>query len=197
MRIDPKGWEYWWEEWFKPILIAAVLALFIRTFVAQPFKIPSNSMYPTLKPGDRIFVNKFIYGARVPFTDIKFPKIREPRAGDIVVFISPVEKKKFLVKRFIAYGGESVEIKDGGVYVDGKRLIAPPMNKVFYYGRGDYGHENRVIEVPKGYFYVLGDNSINSLDSRYWGFVPDRNLVGKAFVIHWPISRIRLIKDGE
>lgn len=197
MRLDPKSWEYWWEEWFKPILIAAFLALFIRTFVAQPFKIPSNSMYPTLKPGDRIFVNKFIYGARIPFTDITFPKIRSPKAGDIVVFVSPVEKKKFLVKRFIAYGGESVEIKDGGIYVDGKRLEAPPMNKIFYYSRGDYGRENKIIEVPKGYFYVLGDNSPNSMDSRYWGFVPDKNLVGKAFVIHWPISRVRLIKDGE
>jgi signal peptidase I len=197
MRLDHRSWEYWWQEWFKPILIAAILALFIRTFVAQPFKIPSNSMYPTLKPGDRIFVNKFIYGARIPFTDIAFPKIRAPKAGDIVVFISPIEKKKFLVKRFIAYGGESVEIKDGGIYIDGKRLETPPMNKIFYYSRGDYGQENKVIEVPKGYFYVLGDNSPNSMDSRYWGFVPDKNLVGKAFVIHWPISRVRLIKDGE
>lgn len=197
IRLDNKGWEYWWQEWIKPILIAAILAFFIRTFVAQPFKIPSNSMYPTLKPGDRIFVNKFIYGARIPLTDIQLPKVRGPRPGDIVVFSSPVEKKKFLVKRFITGGGHSVLIKDGGIYIDGKRLEDPPINKIFYYSRGEYGQEDKAVDVPPGYFYVLGDNSPNSMDSRYWGFVPDRNLVGKAFVIHWPIRRIRMIKDGE
>ncbi len=197
MKFDKRSWEYWWQEWIKPILVAAILAFFIRTFVAQPFKIPSNSMYPTLKPGDRIFVNKFLYGARIPLTDIRLPKVRDPQPGDIVVFTSPVEKKKFLVKRFIADGGESVQIKDGGVYVDGKRLEGEPMKNFFYYSRGEYGQEDKPVEVPKGNFYVLGDNSPNSMDSRYWGFVPDRNLVGKAFIIHWPLNRIRLIKDGQ
>lgn len=197
MRFDKKAWEYWWQEWIKPIIVAAILAFFIRTFVAQPFKIPSNSMYPTLKPGDRIFVNKFLYGARIPLTDIRLPKVRAPKPGDIVVFTSPVEKNKFLVKRFIADGGESVQIKDGGVYVDGKRLDNEPMKDFFYYSRGEYGQEDKTVEVPEGYFYVLGDNSPNSMDSRYWGFIPERNLVGKAFIIHWPLGRIRLIKDGE
>lgn len=197
IRLDNKGWEYWWQEWIKPILVAAVLAFFIRTFVAQPFKIPSNSMYPTLKPGDRIFVNKYVYGARIPLTDIRFPKLADPKPGDIVVFTSPVEKNKFLVKRFIAEGGQSLQIKDGGIYVNGKRIETPPINKIFYYSRGEYGEEDKTIEIPKGYFYVLGDNSPNSMDSRYWGFVPEKNLVGKAFVIHWPLNRIRLIKDGE
>ena len=197
MRKDMRTWKYWWEEWVKPILIAAVLAMFIRTFIVQPFKIPSNSMYPTLKPGDRIFVNKFIYGARIPFTGIRLPDIREPKTGDIVVFLSPVEKKKFLVKRFIAGGGDSVEISDGEVFVDGKPSENGKLRKFFYYNRGEYGSEDKVINVPEGSFYVLGDNSANSLDSRYWGFVPDSNLVGKAFVIHWPISRISLIRDSE
>jgi signal peptidase I len=104
-----KDWTYWWEEWIKPILIAAILALVIRTFVIQPFKIPSTSMVPTLKVGDRIFVSKFIYGARVPLTNFKFPAVREPKIGDVVVFKSPVEKKKFLVKRFIASANTSIE----------------------------------------------------------------------------------------
>ena len=196
MKAEFRSWKYWWEEWIKPVLIAAVLALFIRTFIIQPFKIPSNSMFPSLKPGDRIFVNKFIYGAKIPFTDIRLPELESPKAGDIVVFLSPVEKKKFLVKRFIASGGEAVNIEDGAVYVDGKKVDIPPIKKFFYYNCGEYGGEGEGLKVPEGYFYVLGDNSANSLDSRYWGFVPDGNLVGKAFLIHWPIKRIRVISDG-
>ncbi|MBD3378889.1 MAG: signal peptidase I [Candidatus Omnitrophica bacterium] len=195
MKFDRARWEYWWQEWIKPVIIAAILAFFIRTFVIQPFKIPSNSMYPTLRPGDRIFVSKFIYGARVPFTGIQLPEVRPPEFGDIVVFKSPVEKKKFLVKRFIASGGDTVEIKDGRVYVDGEEKDSGKVGNFFYYNRGEYGSEGGKIKVPENYFYVLGDNSANSMDSRYWGFVPDENLVGKAFLIHWPIRRIRLI-DG-
>jgi signal peptidase I len=197
IKFNRNTWLYWWEEWIKPILIAAVLALFIRTFIVQPFKIPSNSMYPTLKPGDRIFVNKFLYGARIPLTNVRLPDVRQPRIGDIVVFTSPVERKKYLVKRFIAHGGQSVQITDGELFVDGKRVEEPPLRSIFYYNRGEYGESEKVTNVPEGYFYVLGDNSANSMDSRYWGFVPDRNLVGKAFLIHWPIRRIRIIKEGE
>ncbi|MFH1552384.1 MAG: signal peptidase I [Candidatus Omnitrophota bacterium] len=197
MKIVGKDWEYWWQEWVKPILIAAVLALFIRTFIVQPFKIPSNSMYPTLKPGDRIFVNKFIYGARIPFTDISLPEIRHPELGDIVVFTSPVEKKKYLVKRFIASGGQSVRIEKGKLFVDGIRIDQDPVGHFFYYDRGKYSGEDKAVRVPEGHFYVLGDNSANSMDSRYWGFAPDRNLVGKAFLVHWPIKRIQLIRKGD
>ncbi|MFC1570327.1 signal peptidase I [Candidatus Omnitrophota bacterium] len=193
MTTKFRTWKYWWDEWVKPILIAAVFALFIRTFIIQPFKIPSNSMYPTLQPGDRIFVNKFVYGARIPFTDISLPDVRPPETGDIVVFTSPIEKKKYLVKRFIASGGQSVQITDGELFIDGKRVEKNPIKDFFYYNREEYGGKGKVIHVPEGSFYVLGDNSANSMDSRYWGFVPDKNLVGEAFVIHWPIKRIGLI----
>jgi len=197
MKFDRKLWDYWWQEWIKPILIAAVLALFIRTFIVQPFKIPSNSMYPTLKPGDRIFVNKFLYGARVPFTDIRLPEVRSPELGDIVVFLSSVEKKKFLVKRFIAGEGETVRITDGKLFVNDRKVEEVPLRKFFYYNRGKYGAGHTTVRVPEGHFYVLGDNSANSMDSRYWGFVPDKNLVGPAFLIHWPIKRIQLIRNGD
>jgi len=197
MKFDRKFRYYLWDEWIKPILIAAVLALFIRTFIVQPFKIPSNSMYSTFKPGDRIFVNKFVYGAKVPFTDIRLPEMESPKLGDIVVFLSPIEKKKYLVKRFIAGGGRSVRIEDGALFVDGKRITDSPFKCFFYYNRGKYGAIGEAIRVPEGHFYVLGDNSANSMDSRYWGFVPDRNLVGKVFIIHWPIKRIRLIRKGD
>ncbi|MGB2631235.1 MAG: signal peptidase I [Candidatus Omnitrophota bacterium] len=208
MRFNKKSWNYWWKEWIKPILIAAVLALIIRTFVVQPFKIPSNSMYPTLKPGDRIFVSKFIYGAKIPFTNIRLPEVREPMFGDIVVFLSPEEKKKYLVKRYIASGGDRVQIKDGSVYVNGEEKVVlvedenasggETYKRAFYFGRDKYGIEGKIIHVPEGHFYVLGDNSANSRDSRYWGFVPGKNLVGKVFVIYWPIGRWQLIRGtGE
>ncbi|MDP8258079.1 MAG: signal peptidase I [Candidatus Aadella gelida] len=197
MKISKEKWDYLWTEWVKPILIAAALALFVRTFMVQPFKIPSSSMYPTLKPGDRIFVNKFIYGAKIPFTNIRLPKLETPKDGDIIVFTSPVEKNKYLVKRFIADGGEAVSIKSGSIFVDEKKLSEAPFDDLFYYNRGEYGAEDGRVEIPEGKFYVLGDNSANSMDSRYWGYVPDRNIVGKAFVIHWPPGRMHLIKEGE
>ncbi|MCK5768693.1 MAG: signal peptidase I [Candidatus Atribacteria bacterium] len=196
-KLEKKHWDYLWIEWVKPILIAAILALFIRTFIVQPFKIPTSSMYSTLKPGDRIFVNKFIYGAKIPFTNIRLPKLRDPEPGDIVVFLSPIEKKKFLVKRFISGGGHNIQIKDGRIFIDGQSVDKSPFNKFYYYNHGEYGSEDLMVNIPEGYFYALGDNSKNSLDSRYWGFVPEANLVGRAFIIHWPVKRIRILKSGN
>ncbi|MFH1412037.1 MAG: signal peptidase I [Candidatus Omnitrophota bacterium] len=196
MKMNREKLDYLWAEWIKPILIAAALAIFVRTFIIQPFKIPSNSMYPTLKPGDRIFVSKFAYGAKIPFTDIRLPKIEDPKEGDIIVFTSPVEKKKYLVKRFIADSGDTVMIKSGGVFVNGEKLSSPPFDGLFYYNRGKYGAEGEEVKVPEGEFFVMGDNSANSMDSRYWGFAPKKNIVGKAFIIHWPPGRMRLLRDG-
>lgn len=190
-----KTWKYWRDEWVKPILYALVIAFFIRTFIAQPFKIPTSSMEPTLRPRDRIFVNKFIYGARIPFTNIRFPKLRAPERGDIIVFKSPVEPKKFLVKRMIGKPGDVVEIKNHHLWINGEPVDEPLiMKKIIYYNRSEYGKTQRSVKVPSGCYYALGDNSLNSVDSRYWGFVPSKNLVGKVFLIHWPIGRIRVIK---
>ena len=183
------------REWVESIAIALVLALLIRAFVVQAFKIPSGSMIPTFLVGDRIFVNKFIYGARVPFTDIRLPALREPKRGDIIVFRSPEDKKKDFVKRLIASGGETVEIRDGTIYIDGKAIEGPAiLSSIYYYNRGDYGGESEKSSVPMGFYYVLGDNSGSSRDSRYWGFVPKKNLVGKAIFLYWPIHRIKVIK---
>ncbi|HPM43423.1 MAG TPA: signal peptidase I, partial [Candidatus Omnitrophota bacterium] len=130
------------REWTESFIIAIVLALLIRTFVVQAFKIPSGSMIPTFKVGDRIFVNKFIYGARIPFTEIRLPAMRDPRRGDIVVFVSPEDKKKDFVKRLIAIGGETIEIRDGRIYIDGKDIQEPlSIRSVYYYNAGDFGKE--------------------------------------------------------
>lgn len=190
-----RTWKYWLEEWIKPVLYALVIALFIRTFVAQPFKIPTSSMVPTFKPGDRIFVNKFIYGTKVPFTGKSVFKMREPERGDIIVFRSPVEPKKFLVKRLVGKPGDTIAIKDQRVLINGKPPEASSvLSEIVYYNRGKYGKGGKPLTVPPGSYFALGDNSLNSVDSRYWGFVPEKNLAGKVFLIHWPIRRIRVIK---
>lgn len=183
------------KEWAESIIIALIIALFIRTFVVQAFKIPSGSMIPTFEVGDRIFVNKFIYGARVPFTDIRFPALRQPQRGDIIVFVSPETPKKDFVKRLIALEGETVEIKNGSIYINSKEIDDPmSVRSNYYYNRGDYGSEGSALTVPKGCYYALGDNSANSRDSRYWGFIPKKNIIGKAIFIYWPIQRMRIIK---
>jgi signal peptidase I len=171
------------KEWTESIIIAFVLAMIIRTFVVQAFKIPSGSMRPTFLEGDRILVNKFLY------------RFKEPNTGDIVVFIYPEDKKKDFVKRLIAKGNQTVEIKEGDVYIDGRLVEDPEVVKdIYYYNRGDYGAIGQKIKVPPNCYYVLGDNSSSSRDSRYWGFVPKKNLLGKAFLIYWPLNRIKAFK---
>jgi len=182
------------REWTESIIIAIILALVIRTFVVQAFKIPSGSMIPTFKIGDRIFVNKFLYGAKIPFTDFNLPAVRQPKRGDIIVFISPEAPKKDFVKRLIASEGEKVEIKDGKIFVNGKEVDEPSIKPYYYYNVGDYGAEGKVIEVPKDSYFALGDNSASSRDSRYWGFVPKKNLLGKVVLIYWPLHRMKVIK---
>jgi signal peptidase I len=182
------------REWIESIVIAFILAMVIRTFVIQAFKIPTGSMRPTLLEGDAILVNKFIYGAKIPFTDWSLPEIRKPRRQDVIVFIYPNEPKKDFIKRLVAVGGETVEIKNGTIYINDKPLDNPVFNQNYYYNRGEYGAIGKKIIVPKDSFFVLGDNSASSQDSRYWGFVPKKNILGKALIIYWPPNRIRIIK---
>lgn len=183
------------REWTESIIIALILALLIRTFIIQAFKIPSGSMIPTFEIGDRIFVSKFIYGAKIPFTDMRLPALRQPQRGDIIVFVSPESPNKDFVKRLIALEGETVEIKNGNILINGKEIEGPmSIRSNYYYNRGDYGKEGEAVTVPKGCYFALGDNSANSRDSRYWGFIPKKNLIGKAILVYWPLQRIRTIK---
>jgi len=174
--------------------VALILFLIIRTFVVQAFKIPTGSMIPTLKVGDMLLVSKFWYGPKIPFTDIRLPGLSKPKRGDVIVFLYPVDKKRDFIKRVVGLGGETIEIKDGKIYADGKIIDDIKISQRFYYNRGQYGAEGHKIQVPKNSYFVLGDNSASSHDSRYWGFVSKGYLIGKAFVIYWPPNRIRLIK---
>lgn len=192
---EPKKKKSALREWVESLIFAGFIAFFIvRPFVVQAFKIPTGSMRPTLREGDIILVNKFIYGARVPFSGFRLPKIRSPQRGDAVVFIYPENPKKDFVKRLIALPGETVEIKDGTIYINDKPLLDPLFSQRYYYNRGELAGEGTKITVPKDSYFVLGDNSISSQDSRYWGFVPAKNILGRPILIYWPPQRIRIIK---
>ncbi|MDD5431801.1 MAG: signal peptidase I [Candidatus Omnitrophica bacterium] len=181
-------------EWIESIVIAFLLAMVIRTFVVQAFKIPTGSMRMTLLEGDLILVNKFIYGAKIPFSNSRLPAVSEIKRGDVVVFIYPEDPKKDFIKRLVGLPGEIVEVKNGTIYINDKPLTDSKFNKIYYYNRGDFAKEGQKITVPEDSYFVLGDNSSSSKDSRYWGFVPRKNVLGKAMLIYWPPQRIRIIK---
>jgi signal peptidase I len=182
------------REWLESIVIAFILAMFIRTFIVQAFKIPTASMRPTLLAGDIILVNKFIYGAKIPFTDWRFPKVRSPKRGDVIVFIYPQNPQKDFIKRLVGLPGDRLEIKNGTIYVNEQPLVDSGFSQRYYYNRGDFAEEGKKIAVPADNYFVLGDNSASSQDSRYWGFVPGKDILGQAMVIYWPPQRIRIIK---
>jgi signal peptidase I len=172
-----------WRENLESLLWAVALALAIRTFIVAPFKIPSGSMRPTLVEGDRILVSKFTY------------HFREPQRGEIIVFRYPDNPKRPFIKRLVGLGDDAVEIRDGHLLVNGQ----PPQEAAFletnhYYNQGAFGQEGEVVQVPAGEYFVLGDNSSFSHDSRFWGFVPKRLLIGRALCIFWPPNRIRVLR---
>ncbi len=182
------------REYGESLLIAFVLAMVIRSFVVQAFKIPTGSMIPTLIEGDRILVNKFIYRFTLPKRGetivFKYP---EP-VGEINILGFKFDKEVAFIKRLIGLPNERLEIKNGRIYVNDLEVSDPRINSRIYYNRGEYGDVNQTITVPEHSLYVLGDNSGNSRDSRYWGFVPEKNLIGKAILIYWPLHRMRLIE---
>lgn len=184
-------------DWLKSIAIAVFIALFIRYFFFEPFKIPSGSMKDTLLIKDKIIVNKFTYGFRIPFTGKRFLKTRDIRRGDIVVFKAPEsasKERKNFVKRVVALGGERVIINDGHVCINGERVTSPPEVADRIYTRaGEFG-TIREVRVPDGQIYVLGDNSGSSRDSRFWGYVLVEDVKGPAVAIWWPPWRIQRLK---
>ncbi len=184
------------REWTESLVIAFILAMFIRTFFIQAFKIPSGSMRPTLIEGDRLMVNKLRYGPKVPFLkNERFPGFGRPKRGDVIVFIYPQDPSRDFIKRVVGLGEETITIEEGDIYVNGKMVSDPVIKNIYYYNtHGDYGREGSKVEVPQGHYFVLGDNSGSSLDGRSWGFVPYENVIGRAEFIYWPFDRMRTIQ---
>ncbi|HKL22231.1 MAG TPA: signal peptidase I, partial [Tichowtungia sp.] len=177
------------RENVEAILVAIVLALFIRTFVVQAFKIPSGSMKETLQIGDHILVNKFIYGIKIPFIRATLIPIKDPERKDIVVFEYPEDPSKDFIKRVIGVAGDTITIRNKKLYVNDRlqrpedyavykdaRVFSPQLST-----RDNLGP----IEVPENSLFVMGDNRDNSHDSRFWGFVDLKAVKGKAFTIYW------------
>ncbi len=177
-----------WRENIEAILIAIVIALFIRTFIVQAFKIPSGSMLETLQIGDQILVNKFIYGVKIPFTNGKtLIPFKEPEKGDIVVFKYPEDPSKDFIKRVVAVEGDTVSIVDKQLYVNGKPVAEEPYAQ--YSTLPTHADNMKQIVVPEDKLFVMGDNRDNSHDSRFWGFVDLSAVKGKAFMIYWSWDR--------
>ncbi|NPV28176.1 MAG: signal peptidase I [Firmicutes bacterium] len=164
-----------WREILESVILAVVLAAVIRLWLFEPFYIPSPSMQPTLYPRDRIIVNKLSY------------RLHPPKRGDVVVFKFPLDPQRDFIKRIIGLEEETVEIRQGYVYINGRRLEEPYLS---YEPVPNYGP----VKVPRGYLFVMGDNRNNSEDSRFWGCLNKKYLVGKAFFIYWPPHRIGLIR---
>ena len=180
----------------EAIIVAVIIAMFIRTFIIQAFKIPSGSMLETLQIGDQILVNKFIYGVKIPFTDGKvLIPFKDPKKGDIVVFKYPEDPTKDFIKRVVATAGDTVEIKNKQVYINDKKITDAPYVEhkdarilpAMFTTRDNM----KKITVPENKLFVMGDNRDNSHDSRFWGFVDLSEVRGEAFVIYWSWNKDR------
>lgn len=174
------------REYAESIVIAILIALFIRAFIVQAFKIPSGSMEPTLLIGDHLLVNKFSYGIKLPFVDKKVLVFQQPQRGDIVVFIFPRDQSKDFIKRVVGVAGDKVEIRHKKIYINDQ--LWDDSHGVYR----DPDVDNLVprdncgpIEVPPGHVFVMGDNRDRSYDSRFWGFVPLDQIKGKALILYW------------
>ena len=191
---------------FFPVIL---LVLGFRSFIAEPFKIPSGSMMPTLLVGDFILVNKFAYGLRLPVLNSKIVSFGEPQRGDVIVFRYPKDPSKAYIKRVIGLPGDEITYHNKTVQVNGQEIAQS--DEGIYAGSGDEGHkmsgaklkiehlpgvDHQILQipnidshkegpwtVPQGHYFAMGDNRDNSEDSRFWGFVPEENLIGKAFII--------------
>jgi signal peptidase I len=202
-----------YKEWIEPFLIAAVVALFIRQFAVEAFKIPSGSMIPTLDIGDHLLVNKFVYGPRIPFTDVRIFTWKEPKRGEIIVFKYPDDESKNFIKRVVGLPGDKIEIKKGILFIndrpvqviahsvgtekeqgDGSSYYEKP--KLFEEQLGSVKHQLQYLRdqsgldfgpklVPAESVFVMGDNRDNSQDSRVWGYVKYDKILGRALIIYW------------
>lgn len=196
-----------WREWLESLLVVAVLAIVIRSFIVAPFKIPSSSMVPTLEVGDYVFVLRYSYGLRIPLTDLQF-FAQPPEHGDVVVFDYPEDRSKDYIKRIVGLPGDEVRYQDNRLFINGVEMPLKRLGtRAYFLADGNVDVAERYYEqlfeishevlrkpasirdgvwrVPDGHYFVLGDNRNNSRDSRFWGFVPQSYLVGKAVIVWW------------
>lgn len=207
----PEPIEVEYAKSFFPVILAVFL---IRSFLVEPFKIPSGSMMPTLLVGDFILVNKFTYGLRVPVLNNVFFEMKHPQRGEVMVFHFPKDPSLDYIKRVIGLPGDQIEYRNKHLSVNGKELqmrfdndysyVAPGLNQVsvkrYKEQLGEHNHDilidpaspivDGAITVPPGQYFVMGDNRDNSNDSRFWGFVPENNLVGRAFFVWWNFENL-------
>lgn len=184
----PKKDKSVFREYVEAILIALVLALFIRSFIVQAFKIPSGSMEPTLLIGDHLLVNKFIYGVKNPLTGDTWISYKNPQRSDVIVFKYPVNPKQDFIKRVIGVEGDRIKVVNKQVFVNDKlyevegAVHLDPNTIPAQMSPRDNMDE---VTVPKNSLFVMGDNRDNSHDSRFWKFVKLKNVKGKAFILYW------------
>ena len=190
-EVEPKR-KHILREYAESIIIAIILALIIRTFIVQAFKIPSGSMEDTLAIGDHILVNKFVYGTKIPFTDKRFFKMRDPRRGDVIVFEYPEDTSKDFIKRVIGVPGDEVQVVNKTVMVNGKPYTNPHevhKESEIIPAAQNPRDNTKPIKVPEGAYFVMGDNRDRSYDSRFWGFVKMDKIKGLAFIKYWSWDR--------
>jgi len=175
---------FFFLDTMQTILLAASIFLVIYIFLFRPFQVSGESMFPTFKDREYILTN---------LITLRFD---DPKKGDVIVFKAPTDTEKDFIKRIIATAGESVELKDGFVYVNDKKVDESPYlsNDVRTYG-GSFLSDNQIITVPQGEFFVMGDNRQFSSDSREWGFLEKNKIIGKSFFVYWPFNTMRIVKN--
>jgi signal peptidase I len=195
------------REYFESIVIAVILALFIRTFVVQAFKIPTGSMEENLLIGDHLLVNKFVFGPTATSLERVLLPVAPIKRGEVIVFKYPEEPDRDFIKRVIGLPGEKVELREKRVYINDKALDEPYVHFLQPPGQNSEFHEVTSFDVrerygpvtvPPNHYFVMGDNRDNSQDSRYWGFLPRELVKGKALVIYWSYEAERedYVQDG-
>ncbi len=235
-RRGRDGREPWWVEYPKSFFPIILLVFLLRSFLLEPFKIPSGSMIPTLLVGDFILVNKFTYGIRLPVINRKIIDINQPRRGEVMVFRYPENPTLDYIKRLVGLPGDHVEYRNKRLSINGRLVPVEAVEDFQYVDSGlsfvhamrfwetlgehrhsiivnpeapplqlagvkqfpqrencDYNEREFSCVVPPGHFFMMGDNRDSSSDSRYWGFVPEENIVGKAFLVWWNFSELKRI----
>lgn len=189
-----------WREYAEALVVALVLALVIRTFVVQAFKIPSESMLQTLQVGDHLLASKFAYGIKIPFTDHYIYEGSEPQRGDIVIFQYPNDPSIDYIKRVIGVPGDLIEVRDKQLYRNGMPVKEAYIRHADPEGIEPLRDNYAPVRVPPDKYFVMGDNRDNSLDSRFWGFVDRKAIKAKAWRIYWSwggLDNIRWSRIGQ